>query len=53
MTTILIIDDDKELTDLLEEFLQKFKYTLKCYIIYCYNCGIITLIFIKKIFSRN
>ena len=28
MTKILIVDDDKELTDLLKEFLEKFKYTL-------------------------
>ena len=28
MIKILIVDDDKELTDLLEEFLAKFKYTL-------------------------
>ena len=31
MTTILIIDDDIELTDLLQEFLSNFKYKLEIY----------------------
>ena len=31
MIKIVIIDDDKELTDLLEEFLVKFKYTLEVF----------------------
>jgi len=31
MTKIVIIDDDKELTDLLEEFLGKYKYSLKVF----------------------
>ena len=31
MTTILIIDDDVELTDLLKEFLSNFKYKLEIY----------------------
>ena len=31
MIKILIIDDDKELTDLLKEFLVKFKYTLEIF----------------------
>jgi len=30
-----------------------FKYSLKVIIIYCYNCGIITFIFIKKIFLET
>ena len=31
MTTIVVIDDDKELTDLLEEFLGNFKYKLNVF----------------------
>jgi DNA-binding response OmpR family regulator len=43
MTTILIIDDDIELTDLLQEFLSNFKYKLEIY-----HNPLDALIFLKK-----